>query len=447
MKKLYELNPSQEVVKLQCKYTLYKRVINIVTSMTKADELDWETMKEAFNIVAKRNDCLRIGFVSKRGKLFQYFKNQVSFDNIPCLEFNTEEEQNRFIKKITKKAIKYMKGVVVEPYFIKTFDNKSMILLKVCHLVLDLYGLNTIYKDLFEVYDSLKNKTELPPMPSSFEEVIKKDLIKKHNSLQEENNRLFFENYLNTKPEPSYAGLHGKNSAVWQKHLKKNKKSIKTFFVQNDTKGYAYKIPHSTMQKVMEYAKISNTSPANILFFACSLCASLTNDKTKNLLPLELCNCRGSALDKKCAGTKVQSVACYIHIDYDKSFEQNITDFSLSQHQLYRHIGYSDQKFEMLVHKTYNSSIFSSYYSFTYSFIPYSKPQDFEFCIYSNGKCALPAYIAQLYDVNSGKTVMVYDVQTKIISEKDVQNFHSRYIDLLDCVLSNPKIVLDNIKI
>ena len=38
--KLYELNHAQEVVKLQCKYTLFKRVINIITSMTSEKELD-----------------------------------------------------------------------------------------------------------------------------------------------------------------------------------------------------------------------------------------------------------------------------------------------------------------------------------------------------------------------------------------------------------------------
>ena len=34
-----------------------------------------------------------------------------------------------------------------------------MVFLKVCHLILDLYGINFIFKDLFEVYNSLLNKT------------------------------------------------------------------------------------------------------------------------------------------------------------------------------------------------------------------------------------------------------------------------------------------------
>ena len=38
--KLYELTPSQEVICLQTKYTLYKRVVNILFSATSKKELD-----------------------------------------------------------------------------------------------------------------------------------------------------------------------------------------------------------------------------------------------------------------------------------------------------------------------------------------------------------------------------------------------------------------------
>ena len=44
---LYELSPAQEVPALQCKYTLFKRVINILASITSEDELDFEI--EQFN--------------------------------------------------------------------------------------------------------------------------------------------------------------------------------------------------------------------------------------------------------------------------------------------------------------------------------------------------------------------------------------------------------------
>ena len=102
---LYELNQSQEVVKLQCKYTLFKKIINILSSMTSEEELDFEIMKDAFNKVVERNDCLRIKFIKKDKKLMQYFSSTQVFEDIPVLEFETKEEQEKFIAKKRKKVI------------------------------------------------------------------------------------------------------------------------------------------------------------------------------------------------------------------------------------------------------------------------------------------------------------------------------------------------------
>ena len=58
--------------------------------------------------------------------------------------------------------------------------------------------------------------------------------------------------------------------------------------------------------------------------------------------------------------------------------------------------------------------------------------------IYSNQKCALPAYIVQLLNVKTNEIDMFYDVQIKIISEKDVEDFHQKYISILKQVTENP---------
>ena len=86
----------------------------------------------------------------------------------------------KHIKKQSKKAIKYMKGSVLEPTFIKTFDGKNMIFLKVCHYIFDIYGLNLFVNDMFSIYEALTNGTELPKAPKKFEDMLKKDLEVKY---------------------------------------------------------------------------------------------------------------------------------------------------------------------------------------------------------------------------------------------------------------------------
>ena len=161
--------------------------------------------------------------------------------------------QDAFFASTRKRAIDYLNGVVIDPYFCKTYDGKFMLVMKVCHLILDIYGLNNIYKDLFEVYEALKDGKELPALPGKFEDVIKKDLTVKYNKEIEQKNREFFTKYLSEKEEPYFAGLHGPNEPVYKKQLKKGRHSTRMFFIKNDTQGYMHPISSDLVARAAEY--------------------------------------------------------------------------------------------------------------------------------------------------------------------------------------------------
>ena len=105
-KSCYNLSLSQDVAYMQCKYSLYKRVINILSSITIDEEVDFELMDQAFKLLVERNDCLRIRFFKKRGNLMQYFADTgKNPKKVPVLSFETKEQQDAFIDKVRKKAI------------------------------------------------------------------------------------------------------------------------------------------------------------------------------------------------------------------------------------------------------------------------------------------------------------------------------------------------------
>jgi len=445
-KTYYPTTLAQDVVILQTKYCLDKRVVNILASMSSDKTLNFSLMQNAFNKVVERNDCLRLRFIKKQGKLMQYFENSVKFDNIPYLEFNTELEFNKFVDKIRKKPIKYKKGTVIEPYFIKTHDNKYMVLLKVCHLILDLYGINIIFKDLFEVYDALLNNHELPEKPVQFETLIQNDLKKKNDEKFKKSNLEFYDNYFKSTKRPCYAGISGDNSKIWLKQKAKNKIGMKMFLINCNTKGFCHNLDKNIVDKTIDYCTKNKISPAHFIFYTISLCCSKTNHNTPVILPLGLSNCRGTAQEKKCAGTKAQSAACNVEFDFEESFTKGLGKFIKDQLLLYRHLGCSDKDMQMLLYKNYKYSFLESLYSITFSFVPFAMPEGLEFMIYSNEKCALPAYIGVLYDLNKQTMQIAYDVQTKITTEEDVIAFHNRLTNILSQIIENPEILLKDIK-
>jgi len=443
----YELSPAQNVPYLQCRYTLFKRVINIISSITLSEDVDFELMEKAYNLVVERNDCLRIKFFKQKGELKQYFLEKKPYKKISVVKYETKEKFDAFLKKYKKHAIKYLNGTVIEPNFIKTHDGKNMILLKVCHLVLDVYGIFVIFKDLLDVYNALKNGTELPPRPAKFEDVIKRDIERNYNESRQTKHEDFFNDMLSDKPEPYYTGIHGPDNKIWQKKLKTNHRGMKMFFIKNDTKTYIHTIQPELTERVIEYCRQNQISPANFFFYTCTLTAAILNGKTKNTLPLSLCNCRITPNEKCCAGTKVQSIACYTRYSYKRTFEENVKRFASSQAKVYMHMDFPDIKFESMLHHAYRSSFLETYYSIAFSFVPFEVPEGVTFDVYSNGKGALPAYLIQLFDTKTNSIRMGYDVHTKTTSEEHVARFHEMYKHVLNQVLENPQIQLRDIKL
>jgi len=446
-KKYYQTTLAQDVVILQTKYCIDKRVVNILASMSSEKPLDFDTLDKAFNLVVERNDCLRIKFVKKDKQLMQYFDDKVEFNNIPRLEFGIEKEFDAFISKIRKSPIKYKKGVVVEPYFIKTHDNKYMVLLKVCHLVLDLYGINVIFKDLFEVYNALLNNTEMPEKPVQFETLIQKDLEKKNDTEFTQKNIEFYEKYTSESERPCYAGLHGDNSKIWLKKKAKGRIGTKMFLINCHTKGYCHTVDKSIVDRIADYCTTNKISMAHFVFYAMNICSSKINHDTPVMAPLELSNCRGTAQEKKCAGTKAQSACCNVKINFDEQFNTELSAFSKNQMKLYRHMGCSDKDMQMLLYKNYKYSFLESIYGMAFSFVPFAMPEGLDFAIYSNEKCALPAYIGVLYDINKQEMQIAYDVQTKLTTEQDVKDYHDNLVRIMTQVLDNPEILIKDIKV
>ena len=446
----YDLSPAQDVPYLQTKYTIFKRVINILTSITIDKDVDFDLMKKAYNLVVERNDCLRIKFLKRQGRLMQYFRTIEEIkplDKIPFHSFETEGQQRNFIEKYRKSAIKYKKGIVIEPHFIKTFDNKNMILIKVCHLVLDTYGVSFFYKDLLAVYEALKNGTDLPAQPASYEEIVKKDIEKGRNESLYEKHYDFFSNLFEDNPEPYYAGVAGPELPSIQKLRAKNRRGCAMSILWNFTQDYRHTINSDIVNRVYEYCKATQTSPADFFMYTVSLTASRLNNNAKNILPLNLCHNRISQNEKNCGGTKVQSLATYTKFNYKESFEENLKLFKSNQTKLYMHLGFPDRDFETLIHSKYRSSLLETYYNMSFSFVPFELPDGIHFDMYSNGNGALAAYVILLLDVKTNEIRMAYDVQVNSITEEHVDRFHQMYLDVINQVLDNPQIQIKDVSI
>lgn len=445
-RKLYGFNSSQDVVYLQTTLTLFKRVVNIVLTATFEEKLDRAVMAEAFDKLIERNDCLRITFTKKGKEKFQYFEESRKIGEIPEYTFKSDAEMTSFLEKFRKKALKGFKGETLKAAYGVNPDGKDVLFLKFNHLVADDYATNVLLSDLFGIYKALKNGTELPEVPTKFEDVLKKDNDYKSNEAAVEKDRKFFNEYFDKHSEhPYFCGVAGNNSEFWCKQKRKGHFWVPYIFVKCDTQGYRFLIPSAITKSAEKWCEEHSIPLGTFFFYAYCLTTSLVNDKCRNQAPLILLNSRATNTERHCGGTKVQSMCAYTSVDWSKSWNENISAYFEEQNELYRHTKLSYLEVQDIEHKVWNFTQLGQVINFAYSFIPMVNPEGVDIQLQSNGKGALPAYIALMYDPEKSEIYCVYDIMKLMCRPEMLVEFQNKLVKNIETVLEKPDTVLDEL--
>lgn len=443
----YEFNSSQDVIRLQTKYALYKRVQNILFYTIVEKGFDMVTMHKAINMMIERNDCLRITFEKRNGKTMQYFAEKRTIEDIPYKEFKTESAFISFMNRFRVRSTNCFKGDVLRVIFAKDPDGHQIIIFKISHYVADTYGISVLIQDLFSVYEALEEGSELPPIPGSFEEVLKKDMAFIHSEESVAKDKEFFQD-LSTKihPEPPvYCGIHGNHSDRWLKYKNKGYTSLPYLFVRCETEGYRFTIPAAITEKAVAWCEQTGNTISSFFMYTYEIAASLVNGRERYQMPLELLNSRATLAERKAAGTKVQSISVYTEVDYDKNFEENLAVLRAEQNMLYRHTKYTYVEVEKILHKNWNFKMSCQISNFCFSFIPVSNPKGVKLNVYSNGRGSLVVYVALMYDIDTKEINMVYDIQKRMITPNVLIEFQNLYIHVIETVLASPNKKLSEI--
>jgi len=445
--KTYSFNYSQDIIHLQTKYALFKRVANILFSVTFDEGFDEGRMLDALQLLIDRNDCLRLTFVKEGKEIRQYFEPARKLGKVPSVRFETTSQLEAWVRRFRRKGLDMMKGQTFQPAFAVNASGEKMVFIKISHYVADTYGIGVLVNDLSAIYNALSSGSELPPAPGSFEEVIRKDNEYRANTEATEKDRSFFEEYYGkTHAErPLYCGIHGDGSDRWMKYKKKGDISLPYLFIKCDTQGYRFVIPAAITLRAEQWCKENEITMNTFFFYAYAVACSLINGRAPRQAPLELMNCRATVADRKAAGTKVQSLSVCTNVDYAKSFNENIAPLFAELTEMYRHTRLTYLEMEAMQHKTWNYSMISQVINYCFSYIPIKNPKGVHLQVWSNGKGALVTYLAMMHDVDTNEITMNYDIQTKMVTPVQLIEFQNLYIHVIETVLDKPATPLGEI--
>jgi hypothetical protein len=445
--KTYSFNYSQDIIHLQTKYALFKRVANILFSVTFENGFDEGRMLDALQLLIDRNDCLRLTFFKEGKEMRQFFEPTRKLGKVPSVRFETTSQLEAWVRRFRRKGLDMTKGQTFKPVFAVNASGEQMVFIKISHYVADTYGIGVLVNDLSAIYEALSNGSELPPAPGSFEEVIRKDNEYRANTEATEKDRSFFEEYYGkTHAErPLYCGIHGDESDRWLKYKKKGDISLPYLFIRCDTKGYRFVIPAAITLRAEQWCKENEISMNTFFFYTYAIACSLRNNRAPIQAPLELMNCRATVADRKAAGTKVQSLSVCTKVDYEKSFNENIAALYAETTEMYRHTRLTYLEMEAMQHKVWNYSMLSQVINYCFSYIPIKNPKGVRLQVWSNGKGALVTYLAMMHDVDTNEVTVNYDIQTKMVTPEQLIEFQNLLTHVIETVLDKPAAPLGEI--
>ncbi len=450
---VYELIPPQEMIQFMLKYSFFhKQVTQIPESIIVKKDIDFDLMEKAFNIEIERNDCLRLRFFKEKGRIKQYFLPEYKVDNIPVLNFKSEQERIDFLTEDARKPIKMLKGEIFRVKFFRTHDNRCGVYINVHHLVMDNAAVFTFFADLFAVYDSLKDGTDMPKPLGKYEDIIKKELayVADPGNLKREEKA--YREFMEKDGEPLYLGVEGPKFLEAERKKKKNPdiKAPSLFDPFHDKAELTkYSIPYEDSQKIFEFMKENSISGECLVQLAMRLHVSKINNRHNDTYFIVLCPRRKTVLEKRAGGTLAAPLPQRVVLPENTTFREALKKIAEVQFWAFRHMDYPYLEYRALQQKMYNYPAAAGASTMMFSWFPLEAGSmnkwEYEFEGYSLGRYIMVLYTFAMKDFHSGCLKLSCMHRTRFVSVEDINAFHKGTANALKLGVENPDMTLGEI--
>ncbi len=450
---VYELIPPQEMIQFMLKYSFFhKQVTQIPESVIVKKDIDFDVMEKAFNIEIERNDCLRLRFFREKGRIKQYFLNEYSVCNIPVLNFKSEQERIDFLTEDARKPIKMLKGEIFRVKFFRTHDNRCGVYINVHHLVMDNAAVFTFFADLFAVYDSLKDGTDMPKPLGRYEDIIKKELAYASDPENFKREERAYREFMEKDGEPVYLGVEGPKFLEAERKKKKNPdiKAPSLFDPIHDKAELTkYSIPYEDSQKIFAFMKENGISGECLVQLAMRLHVSKINNRHNDTYFIVLCPRRKTVSEKRAGGTLAAPLPQRVVLPENTTFREALEKMAEVQFWAFRHMDYPYLEYRALQQKMYNYPAAAGASTMMFSWFPLEAGSmnkwEYEFEGYSLGRYIMVLYSFAMKDFHSGCLKLSCMHRTKFVSVEDINSLHKGTANALKLGVENPDMTLGEI--
>lgn len=375
-----------------------------------------ENISEAINNIIKSNDILRIRIHEENNKTFQDFEDFKTQD-FEVLYFEDKNRLDIFAERFSKKPMDISKKL----YDIKIIilPDRYGVIVKMHHIISDAWSFSLFGT---QFYNFLKGK--------------KSETFSYKNHIENESK------YLNSK-------RYAKDRSYFFEQFKKcdgatflNEKNIKALNAARKT----FTVNKEQTAKLKRFTELNNSSVFSVFTTALSVLFNRTKMNTERFYIGTAVLNRTSYEDKQTMGMYINTVPMLIELDNESDFLNNLkkvesTVFSVLRHQRFN---YDDILKEIRKEYEFSGRLYDVIISYQNASIV---GDDFETKWYSNGVQNESLQIHIDDRDRTGVYKIHYDYQTEKFKEKDIEKFHTHFMNLLFDGIENSEKKIINLEL
>ena len=453
IKTSYDLIPAQDMIQFMLKHSFFhKQVTQIPESMIVKKDIDFDVMKKAFNIEIERNDCLRLRFFKEKGKIKQYFIDEFQVNDIPVLEFKSDEERNAVLGADAQKPVRMLKDETFRIKFFRMSDGRCGVYLNVHHVVMDNAAVFVFFADLFAIYDHLVNGTDMPKPLGSYEDIIKKELAYVANPENLKKEELAYREYMEKDGEPLYLGVEGPRHLEAERAKKKNPnlKAPSLFDPINDKAEVTkHRINKADSEKIFEFMKENGVGGECLVQLAMRLHVSKINNRHNDTYFIVLCPRRRTLKEKRAGGNLAVPLPWRVVLPEETTFMDALKKMQEVQFWAFKHMDYPYLEYRKLQREMYNYSAAAGASTMMFSWFPIGEGSmnnwDYEFEAYSLGRYIMVIYTFARMDAATGCLNLSCMHRTKYVTVEEAKALHEGAEKVLKLGVENPDMTLGEI--
>lgn len=456
--KVYPLTVAQKFHLYYLPFCPTAAVLNIGTSLTIEEDLDWDLLAKSINQAYARSEGMRIRFAKdKEGNWYQYVVDPEDKE-IEFADFTdkTVEEAHEIMQQWTTVPFKMEDSPMTRVVMIKMPDGFNGIYFLGHHMVVDAQSLICFLKDIIELY--CNEKYEGVPYPkdmASYIEQLEKDLAYEAGSKAQARDIEYFQKEI-AKSEPIFSGIRGKGQLEAAREMFKNPDLRSAFSATDDTKSALdiFHLEAEPTRRLMDFCETYHVS------LACLLLMGLRTylQKMNGFEDVSINNAiarRATLKEKKCGGTRIHSFPIRTIFPEDMKFIDGVYAIRDKQNEIFRHANY-----DPTAYFAYRSQIFPqpqaglTYETISLTYQPMTLQENgltqlgdirYKTKWYPNGSCPQAMYLTVMHRPEDNGLDFNFEHQLKAVSREELEYLYYYLCKIMFKGAENPDLTIGEI--